>query len=135
MELGFPIHSLDFTYFCQDSTKDLVGTLCLSIPPWVVGCSLSVNHHEDAKKFCDDLVDEMGALVGHYFDWTTKSSDDLLVDKFSSATCVNLPNCFSFGPLSHVVSGYNDISGLASFGSWLDRAYIVQTPFLKGRLR
>ena len=64
-----------------------------------------MNHHEGAKKLSDDLVDEMGALVGHYLNRTTKSIDDVLVDKFSSAMSVNLPNCFSFGPLSHVVSG------------------------------
>ena len=135
MDLRFPIRPLDFTYFCQDSTKDLVGTLCLPIPSWVVGCALSMNHHEGAKKFCDDLVDEMGALVGHYLDRTTKSSDDVLVDKFSSAMGISLPNCFSFGPFSHVVSGYDDISGLATSGSRFYRSNIVQPPFLKGRVR
>ena len=66
MELGFPIRSLDFTDFSQDSTKDLVGTFCLPIPSWVLGCALSMNHHKGAKKFYDDLVDEMSALTGHY---------------------------------------------------------------------
>ena len=71
------------------------------------------------------MVDEMGALVGHYLDQTTKSSDDVFVDKFSSATGVSLPNCFSFGPFSHVVSGYNDISSPATSGSRFYRSNIV----------
>ena len=135
MKLRFPIRSLDVTYFCQDSTKDLVGTLCLSISPWVVGCAFSVNHYEGAKKFRDDLVDEMCALVGHYLNRTTKSSDDVLLNEFGSATSIDLPNCSSFSPLSHVVSGYNDISGLATSGNKFYRSNIVQPPFLKGSLR
>ena len=134
MELGFPIRSLNFTDLSQDSTKDLVGTLCLPVSPWVIGCAFSVNHHEGAKQLCDDLVNEMSALVSHYLNRATKSCDDVLVDKFSGATSIGLPNCFSFGPLGHVVSGYNDVSGMASSSSRLDRAYIVQAPLLKGRL-
>ena len=125
MKLRFSVILLYLANLGQDPTQDLIHALYLTISPRVVRGALSMDNHEFGQELCDNLINEIGATVGHHLNRASKLGNYLLINELNGIVSIKFSDKFGFGPFGHVVRGYYDISSLAATGCWLDRANII----------
>jgi hypothetical protein len=81
----------------------------LSISLWIIHSKTSMPKDIMVSKIFDCIVEKMGTLIGHHYQWTSKSCKDMFIQKLGSYCNSIGVECECFHPLCYIVSGHENV--------------------------
>ena len=82
-------------------------------------------------KLTYDMIDEVSTLVTQELDWASVTALEMLVHEFRHGCRRVVGEGFSLDPFGAVVHCHDNIPISCLGRGWFERAYKIQTPFLK----
>ena len=131
LELVIPIGPIFVDDFLQYGLENFIGGFCKSVRLWVVRGALLVHNRVVVCELTYYVIDEVSTLVTNELDWASITAPKMLVHEFSRGCRRVVSEGFSLDPFGAVVRGHDNILIPCTGRGWLERAYKIQTPFLK----
>jgi len=110
------------TNFVSKVWKTLFIDLTCPFSLWIINSRIGKSRNKMVSKVYDHIVDKMGTLIGHNYQWTSKFRKNMFIIKLGNYSSNVGAKCSCFHPLYYTINGYLNVLIVWYTASMLNRS-------------